>query len=132
MFLAAVSVCTSYPENIPQPSFTIEFRFDSQFLCTMFIWDWFYRYNANNFTFIIMSLNARSHSIGSRDFKMVALITIMPQPFSYDDFNFLKGPSGNTPSLVYGNIPSPPISIDFQLLTATNKKVQMHRVFLRL
>ena len=90
-----------------------------------------FRLCENNYTSINMSLGARGHSFGSRDFKMVVSTTSVPRPFSYDDLNFFEGWFENTPLPVYGNMAPPPIPLDFQLLSVTNKKVQIQRVFPR-
>ena len=95
----------------------------------MFIHERFYDYNANNIMGMNMSLEARGHSYWSRDFKKVLLSIIVPRPFLYDDLNFLEGHYGNTPSPIYRNIPLPPTPVDFQLLSTTNKKIQIRCVF---
>ena len=111
----AVSIHSSFPEKTPQSSFTVGFRFGSKFLCSMFIWERFYGYYIKKVTSKNMSLGARGHSFGSRDFKMVVLSTIVPRRFLSDNLIFLEGRYGNTPLSVYGNIPSSPNLHDFQL-----------------
>ena len=112
MLNATVYVCNPYPKVKPKTSFTIWCRFGSWFQHGMIILEMFYTYNKKN-TNMNMSLRARVHSSGARNFKVVVLTTNVPRRFSYGKLNVQKDSMGTCPARVYENMPPPRTLQDF-------------------
>ena len=113
MLNGTVYVCNPYPKVKPKTSFTIWCRFGSWFQHGMIILKMFYNCNKKKNTNMNMSLRARVHSSGARNFKVVVLSTNVPRRFSYGKLNVQKDSMGTWPARVYENMPPPRTLQDF-------------------